>query len=255
MSQDITTALGHLATRMEALRTATLFQALGPDRILEFAAYDTPVSMYLPSAVTDLIQRSILTSGTFFEAHMLSEIRRLLPPRPVVIDAGANIGNHTLFFGLICGASEIVAFEPLRTVFPILKRNVELNNLHQVRCINAALGAREGRAALTHFMHGNLGASAFDLGKDAGYDVTTIDALDLQRCDLLKIDVEGSHVAVLEGARATLQRLRPLVWIELRAGRGEVETGDAALQALGYVRQRALGPTDFLYVAAPGGAG
>jgi FkbM family methyltransferase len=250
MSAELATALKAMNRRLDELRLATLYQALGPERILEFPVLDTPFRMYLPNATTDMVQRYILASSNLFEAALLRRVQRFVPPGSAVVDAGANIGNHTLFFGLICGAGRIDSFEPLRTIFPVLERNVALNGLAQVRCHHAALGAQPGHAGLANYGVANLAASSFTPGVGSNYPVVTLDQFGLDRLDFLKIDVEGGQVAMLEGARETITRHRPMIWIELRPAQGEVEPGDAAMQALGYRQQETLSPTDFLYAPA-----
>lgn len=247
MSAELELKFKAMNRRLEDLRLVTLYQALGPERILDFPVLDTLFRMHLPYATTDIVQRYILSTSNLFEMALLRRVQPLIPPGAAVVDAGANIGNHTLFFGLVCRAGRIDAFEPLRTIFPVLRRNVDLNGLTQVRCHNAALGARPGSATLANYGPGNMAASSFDLGAGADYPVVALDQLELDRLDFLKIDVEGSQVAMLEGARETIARHRPMIWIELRPALGEVEPGDAALQALGYRQAEALSPTDFLY--------
>jgi len=210
--------------RLDQLRLATLYQAMGPERILDFPVLDTPFRMYLPYANIDLVQRYILATSNLFEMELLRRVQHLIPPGSAVVDAGANIGNHTLFFGLV--------------------------GLTQVRCHHAALGAQPGSAGLANYGIGNMAASSFKPGAGSDYPVVALDQLGLDRLDFLKIDVEGSQVAMLEGARETIARHRPMVWIELRATHDEVESGDAAMQALGYRQAEALSPTDFLYAPA-----
>lgn len=248
MSEDLNRAIDGLARRLDDVRAAILFQGLGPERIHSFVAFDTLVRMHLPFAATDYVQRHILLTGSFYESRQLAEIRPLIASDAVVVDAGGNIGNHALFFSMICGAAEVISFEPLKTIFPLLERNVALNGLTNIRCINAALGAGPGGATLSRFQAANTGGSGFDLGAGTDYPVTTIDALGLSRLDFFKIDVEGNHLPLLEGARETLSRLRPPVWIELRPRLGELETGDAALRALGYRLKKSMSAADHLYL-------
>jgi FkbM family methyltransferase len=237
-----------IVRRLDEIRAATLYSALGPERIFEFAAFDRAFRMYLPYAASDMVQRHVLVSGALYEMRQLQQVRPHIAPGAVVVDAGANIGNHTLFFAMVCEAAEIRAFEPLRTIFPILQRNVALNGLEdRVRCVNAALGAKPGGAALSHFASGNISASNFNLEAGDDYAVTTLDALGLTRLDFLKIDVEGHHLSVLEGARATIEALRPKIWIELRGFRDEYQSGDAALRQMGYRQLQRLSNNDLLY--------
>jgi FkbM family methyltransferase len=223
---------------------------LGPDRVLEFAMLDRWVRLHLPLAGTDVIQRRILAQRNFFEAAQLAEIRPLIGPDSVVLDAGANIGNHTVFFALICGARQVHAFEPMRVAFSTLQRNVQLNDLTNVLAYNLALGASEGEAQLLRYVEHNTGGSV--LGLDApggGYRVVPIDCLALERCDFIKIDVEGAQIQALDGAAETIARCRPMVWVELRSRRDEFAAGNAWFERHGYrlVRPIAASPDDFLF--------
>ncbi len=249
MAEDFTKAMRLLARKMDELRAAMLMQAMGPERILEFVAFDTTIRMHLPYAATDAVQRFIMLNSTFYEAHQMGLARPFIAAGSVIVDAGANIGNHTLFFAKVCGAAEVHSFEPLKTIFSILERNVALNALTNVRCHNAALGAVRGRGALASFPTQNISASTFHLEGGGDYAVLRLDDVPLERLDLLKIDVEGTHVTLLEGARQTLARHRPLIWIEMRPAQDEFEPGDAMLRSLGYRQELALSPVDFLYRA------
>jgi FkbM family methyltransferase len=248
MTMETAQAVRVLSRKFDEMRASVLTLAMGPDRILDFAAFDTPVRLHLPYAATDATQRIILLENTFYEYRQMRAVRDMIPPGAVIVDAGANIGNHTVFFGLICRAAMVHSFEPLRTIYPVLERNVALNGLTNVRCHNAALGATAGRGSLASFGSGNIAASQFNLAGGDDYTVMPLDALPLDRLDFLKIDVEGTQATMLEGARETLARHRPTIWIELRPAQGEYEPGDALMRSLGYRQAKALSVTDFVYV-------
>jgi FkbM family methyltransferase len=209
--------------------------------------------MYLPFAGSDVVQRQILRAGQFYEARQLADIRGLIAPGAVVVDAGANIGNHSLYFTLVCGAALVHAFEPMRVTAGILQRNIELNGLKdRVIVHNVALGRARGTAQLLRYPAHNIGAAAVDAGQPGRYPVETLDSFALDRVDFLKMDVEGSFVAALEGAAETLARCRPPVWIELRERHNEIEAGTAALAKLGYryARRLAGSRNDHLFLPA-----
>jgi FkbM family methyltransferase len=165
-------------------------------------------------------------------------LRQLLSPGDVVVDAGANIGTHTVFLAKAVGdRGAVIAFEPQRLVFQVLCGNVALNGLTNVTCFMAAVGAKRGqltiplldpRATL------NFGAvRATEGGPGERVDVAPLDELGLTRCALIKVDVEGMETAVLEGARETIARCRPALFLEnntVEHSRGVLE----AVQSLGY---------------------
>lgn len=227
------------------------YLAMGPDKVHSFMYADRLFHVHLPFADKDLIQRKILLSSSFFELPYLERIRKIMPGGAIVIDAGANIGNHTLFFAGVCRAKRVYSFEPQRQIFRILETNIRLNDFDQVMPINAVLGAAAGRANMETFTARNIGATSFQAATEGDYEITSIDALDLDKVDFIKMDVEGAQQPALEGARQTLARCRPLLWIELRRKLGEYEPTAALLQSMGYRQERCLGPDDFLFAPCP----
>jgi FkbM family methyltransferase len=247
-SPRIAELLTSVDSKLDLLLAQSRFAALGPSREFQFLFQDRLVKMFLPFADVDVIQRNILTHHCFYEVRALQRVRSYIGPDSVVLDAGANIGNHTIFFAKICDAKEVVAFEVMRETFALLERNIRLNDLDNVRLFNAALGARQGYAKLSHFGQGNIGGASIKVIEQPGaYEVVTIDGLTLPALHFLKIDVEGGFLDVLQGASDTLTRLRPLIWIELRANKDEREPGEEMLRRLGYRMRVELSRNDFLF--------
>jgi FkbM family methyltransferase len=147
---------------------------------------------------------------------------------------------------MICGVAEVHSFGPMRVTYEILSKNIELNGLANVRTYNKALGSSEGYTDLLNYRGGNMGASTLGFG-GTDYPVTTIDALHLQKVDFIKIDVEGAQIAVLEGARETIRRCKPRIWIEMRASRGEADEGRAVLSGMGYQEEVVLNSNNFIF--------
>lgn len=243
--------LRSIDSKLDALLVQARFAALGPAKEFQFLFQDRMVKMYLPFADVDVIQRNILIHHCFYEFRALQRIRRYIGPATVVLDAGANIGNHTIFFAKICRAKEVLAFEVMRETFSLLERNVQLNELENVRLFNAGLGARSGRATLSHFGQGNIGGASIEpAGETGAYELIPIDSIGLRELHFMKIDVEGSFLDVLEGARNTIRRFRPLIWLELRANRDEREPGESFLTRAGYRLKEELTRNDFLFESA-----
>jgi FkbM family methyltransferase len=104
----------------------------------------------------------------------------------------------------------VFAFEPQRLVFQSMVANVALNALLNVHTLHAGLGAAPGSIkvpVLNPEKGHNFGGFSID-GHDSGESVAvqTVDSLQLRRCRLLKVDVEGMESEVLEGARDTIAR-------------------------------------------------
>ena len=148
-------------------------------------------------------------------------------PGVVALDCGANIGTYTLEFGrAMAGWGMVLAFEPQERIFYALAGNIAINNLFNARAFNKAVGRAPGSIdipVVDYQVPGQFGGlSLKGDGTDVGQkteertpvEVIQIDALKLGRLDLLKADVEGMEIDVLEGARETIERNRPYILAE-----------------------------------------
>lgn len=169
-----------------------------------------------------VIGRLIETFGEYFESEV-DVFRRFVGPGAIALDVGANIGTHTLALARMAGPGGlVVAFEPQRLVFQNLCANVALNSLDNVHCVNAAVGASGGELRLGEpdpSVDNNFGG--VELSLLSGFRqvvpvprVTLDGLLDVERLQLVKIDVEGMEAEVLRGAQRTLAALRPVLYVE-----------------------------------------
>ena len=188
--------------------------------------------------VNDLyIGRSLDEYGEWSESE-LSLLFQVLKPGGIVLDVGANIGTHTVAFAKhVTPTGAVVAFEPQRLQFQLLCANVALNALVNVKCVNAAASDARGEVlipAIDPRQAANFGAIKSE-GHAQGErtEAMRIDDLQLGRCNLIKIDVEGHEPKVLAGARETIKKQRPVLFVEnnSEAGSRAVLT---ALEDLGY---------------------
>ena len=149
----------------------------------------------------------------------LRALGQLLPPAGTVIDVGANIGVHSVFFARTVGPQgRVLAFEPQRQAFQLLSANAALNGLTQLRCERAAVGPKRGEILVPDLdpdAANNFGGiSLNDEGGGEPVPVLRLDDFDLAACDLIKIDVEGMECEVLAGARDTAILHAPLLYVE-----------------------------------------
>jgi FkbM family methyltransferase len=166
----------------------------------------------------DPIQRDH-RSGTFFEARDLARLARHLPPHPRVLDVGANVGNHALFFATQCDAARVVVVEPNPLALAALVANVALNGLRDVISLDAlgvGLGAASESGLFMKRHDRNLGATRMVRGQGGALEVHPGDALFADETfDLIKIDVEGMELEVLAGLQETVARCRPMLFVEV----------------------------------------
>ena len=147
----------------------------------------------------------------------------------IVLDIGANIGTHTLWFAQ--NSKLVIAFEPQRYAFQMLCANMALNSIQNADCKQLGVGSTREIIEVafidpeTENNFGGLSLQDHSIEKvreERGVHldgekiaICTIDDMGLQKCDFIKIDVEGMEPQVLMGGRATILDLRPYIYIEV----------------------------------------
>lgn len=168
-----------------------------------------------------------LRTGEPYEAKFLYYVYRL-GLRGAVVDAGAHVGNHALWFTCVC-ALETYAFEPVE--HEALMANADLNprGAPLLHMVPVALGAVAGTAALKR---DSMTLEASDTGH---IPVRTLDDYNLQDVRLIKADVEGWEPEVLLGGADTISRCRPIIFAEER-DKAASERNEQTLRELNYKR-------------------
>lgn len=134
------------------------------------------------------------------------------------VDVGANIGQHMIIFSEHCPSTMIVAFEPVPELFSVLEYNAERmstpSRLHQ-----QAAWKNDGLVALSEFNPSGPTMGGTEVVDGAG-EVESV-ALDTYfkywRGDpivFIKIDVEGREPEVIQGAKKTIKKHKPLILVE-----------------------------------------
>jgi FkbM family methyltransferase len=129
-------------------------------------------------------------------------------PGEVFVDVGANVGAYSL--RAASQGMTVHSFEPNPENVKVLRRNCEINGL-SIDLHECALGSSEGTASLAP----NGAASRISDAGDLRVQVRTLDSFHLPRADLLKVDVEGYELEVLQGAVETLDRCHPAMMVEM----------------------------------------
>jgi FkbM family methyltransferase len=139
----------------------------------------------------------------------------------VVLDIGAHIGKYTLKTAKSVGAEgKVIAVEGNPNNFRILKKNVELNNLHNVLLLNLVAWNKE--CILRLFNGKCAGWNSAKIDWNLGwYEVNArpldrvIEECGVDRVDLIKIDVEGAEWEVLVSIKETISKSKPKIVVEL----------------------------------------
>lgn len=188
---------------------ATYNKYLGP------ATEPNPISDYYNSLnkIGVLNYRTMAETG---ESHFLKSTLPLIS-KPVVFDVGANEGEYSAEVLKYAANAEIYAFEPHPITFNKLTANLASTPVHLT---NAGLGREEGTLQLFDYADndGSSHASVYQeiiksihKGTPVCHEIQIVtldgfvDSLGLPKIDLLKIDVEGHELAVLQGAERTIR--------------------------------------------------
>jgi FkbM family methyltransferase len=178
----------------------------------------------------DYISRQIISFGRY-EAAELSWVKKhildkkLSRSSDIVVDVGANIGNHSVYFSL-CGF-KVVSVEPHPVLSKVLQANLQINGCHQASVEQVAFGDRDGELSFELNTSGNLGGSRIistaELTSNPALTVVNVrkgtDVLGKyhsanSRIGLIKIDVEGYEVPALKGLKAVIEGDKPLILFE-----------------------------------------
>jgi FkbM family methyltransferase len=128
-----------------------------------------------------------------------------------IVDVGASIGDWAVYCAKIHPPMNIVAFEPLPDRIEVAREFAKLNHCEQkIDFMNFALSRSAGR--VTTHVSGNM-ANAMSTGRALEVEQRTLDSFRLE-CSILKIDVEGYEVDVLEGGIETIRAHHPRIILE-----------------------------------------
>lgn len=174
------------------------------------------LTFYLPYCEYDCIQRTIVRDEDFFSIQELKYLKeKYINPGDDIIDIGANIGNHTLYFIKECHVNSVYSFEPQKDIFSILKKNIMYNHASErCRLYNVALGNSKGKGNMASNRY-NTGGACLITNDTGNVDVCRLDDFTFDNVDFIKIDVEGYEYNVLAGAKKTINTHKPLIYVEI----------------------------------------
>lgn len=156
------------------------------------------------------------------EQHF-SEILEVLHKKNwVAVDMGGNIGTHSIDLSKKLSQGSVLTYEPQALTFSILQNNLLLNACDNVKAFRFALSNEDNQVvSMQPYIYDNefinVGAVGIDSKGFIGDLVITkkLDSFQFTRLDFIKIDIQGSEVRALQGAKATIQRFKPYMFIEI----------------------------------------
>jgi FkbM family methyltransferase len=199
-----------------------------------------------------------------------------LPEAPVIVDVGAHIGLSCLYMKQKYPLSKIIAFEPAPETFEALRRNLELHGVSGVITYPYGLGSKSSTEMLTYYPLLHANSTFVPEGKELQKKLLTeglgeeftnelyanlqipvpINRLshfiesyhaDVEKIDLLKIDVEGAELEVLLGVDDVHWATIRNVAMEVSDEYGALSKVERLLQSKGFiVTCEAQGPVEEL---------
>ncbi len=147
-----------------------------------------------------------------YEPEVVDYFTAELQPGQVVVDIGANIGLFSLMAAELVGPrGSVIAYEPHPDTFRELRDNIDRNGYTNVQTVPCALSDTTGVLRMNVFTDRDLNSVALkaDIGVIEVPARTLDDSLEelgIQRCDLIKMDIEGAEWFALRGIDRTLKR-------------------------------------------------
>ncbi len=150
------------------------------------------ILQYLPDE--PIVGDAIGWYGEYLQPQ-LDLLARIVRPGSTMLEVGAGVGAHAVFLGRLLGESgHLLVYESRPVLQRILRQNLAANGVRNVTVMRRLLGSR---------------------GEEEGPEPTseTLDELQLERLDWLKVNAGVAAQDILAGASETLWRLRPLLFL------------------------------------------
>lgn len=203
--------------------------------------------LYIPYCRYDCLQMTIARDNDFIDRKYLDYLKdKYIKPDSVILDIGANIGNHSVYYALACKAKRIYQFEPQQDIFKILKKNIELNYLQDIcKPYNIGLGSKNGNGRILSYDRDNSGGTSITMDDGGDMKVKRLDEICTEKVDFIKIDVEGFEYNVLLGAGALLKNYSPVIYMEVYDDK--FEQVNKLLDSYGYRKIEKVTDADYIY--------
>ena len=208
-------------------------------KLLETKIFGKYVFYYLPNDKY-IGQRIALEKYEPYETQLILRQTKI---GDTVVDVGANIGYYTVLLADKVGKNgKVYAFEPDKTNFEILKKNIKANNLKNVVAVDAAVGNKNETKTLyksnenlgdhklfnDQFLISNVeiiqnplvGKTTSSLKKGGSLKTETVKIIKLDdylantKVDLIKIDTQGWETEVIDGAKELIKKNNPVMFLE-----------------------------------------
>jgi FkbM family methyltransferase len=192
--------------------------------IVEIKNYNDVTSGFFHIHENDHISQQ-LKNGNIWEPYLHKIFEKYVNSNSVVLEAGCHIGTHSVKLGML--AKKLFCFEPLKESNILLKQNLEKNGCTNSFVFENALSDKKSTEYFGWVSSGNLGGSGLannpmgipnwgNVDENSKYPIETItiDSLNLEELNFIKLDVEGYEPKVINGGINTIKKFRPIITLE-----------------------------------------
>ncbi|MDP7457741.1 MAG: FkbM family methyltransferase, partial [Candidatus Woesearchaeota archaeon] len=179
-------------------------------------------------------------AGVIHEPTVTREMVKNLKNSKVFVDVGTHLGYFTCLAGKILENGRVDAFEVEKNAFALLKKNLDLNELKNVNVYNVAVTDKKGTIKIP--LQSKPSPFFSIVGNDKDSEFIEVDAIALDdfyskkdyQPDVVKIDVEGAEMQVLQGMKSLLETRDLVLFIELH-GNVLPEFGGSSKEVINYL--------------------
>jgi len=219
---------------------------------------DANFYIYEKCYISDVIRKNQI-----WEPFMHDVFEKYITKDSVVIEGGCHIGTHSVKLSKL--SKKLYCFEPLPSSNELLKKNLQLNNCNNVDVFNCGLSDNFEIADFGWIQSNNPGASflnnnpmglpdnSHNYNQNSKVNLITINSLNLDKLDFIKLDVEGYEPKVINGGINTIKKLKPIIilecWSNHNSGADPIHTEEtfSILFEIGYRMER-ISHSDWLFI-------
>ncbi|MCL2930958.1 MAG: protein arginine N-methyltransferase [Trichodesmium sp. MAG_R03] len=188
------------------------------DNIISFNYQNIPIKFEITGK--NLAVEVSNVGGNFYELTELEFIRQnLKSSNPVIVDLGANTGNHLIYFSKIMQAAKVIPIEFHPNIIATLKKHISINQVTNIDL--SKLGYAIGKNRSTSFVKEHpakdlcLTEIADNVTNGTEVVVVSLDELIKEKVDFIKVDVQGTEIEALAGAKNLISSYQPDMLVEV----------------------------------------
>lgn len=197
---------------------------------MKHADINTPIGL-ITVLTNDHFYHDIKHTNQYAEQIIIdTELKDYILNSKNILDIGAHVGYHSIAYMKMNTDVKIIAFEPQSEIYQLLQKNISQNKysdrIQTLNCVvghtimdttlsdyisdgpNTTIPIEYGSENIHNFGGMNIGNGSVEV------KMITIDSLNLENVDYMKIDVEGAESLVLLGAAETIKKFKPVICFE-----------------------------------------